>query len=451
MYKVRMLCHKSLQPTLCREITTELQQNHHQHDTVNTRSNTIPKLPSDRNSVTTQLIRHVVQYHLSVALAKRRAIGLHIRGQTKNTNTRNDHPTTDTFRWVNGEGDGLSGLAIDILQGGNIAVVMSSASWVQHYQEAITIAIQKVLLHQLLQQHLQNEQVAAMDQTHHMSSSSSSTTYDSVQVIWKSTQSRLQQDGYEFPSPNDGTWLEPDPIPQHETQRVICRENGILYATYPFADGQKTGVYCDQRDNRLMVAKHCYNKRVLDLCTYHGGFALNALLNGNARYVTAVDSSANAIAALQENAQLNEIPTTQLECIQSDITRFLQTECHGSNSEERQYDVVILDPPKLAPSMAALEKGRRKYHGLNRDAIKVINQRAGGLLCTCTCSAAMTQKEGGQYFVNMVHAAAMAAQRQVTLLQVSGAAPCHVESPIAWPAGSYLTAALFYVHPIESN
>jgi 23S rRNA (cytosine1962-C5)-methyltransferase len=154
-----------------------------------------------------------------------------------------------------------------------------------------------------------------------------------------------------------------------------------------------------------------------------------------------VDSSADAIAACRRNLELNNVAA---ELVQSDVTVFLQ----ATFAQQREYDVVVLDPPKLAPSSASLDKARRKYHGLNRDAIKVVSQQDGGLLVSCSCSAAMTQKDGGQYFLSMVHGAALAAGRQVTLLSVSGAASCHAQSPIAWPAGAYLTAAVFFVHPV---
>ena len=107
-----------------------------------------------------------------------------------------------------------------------------------------------------------------------------------------------------------------------------------------------------------------------------------------------------------------------------------------------------IHPAKLAPSVSGLDRAKRKYHGLNRDALKLVDPVKGGLLLTCTCSAAMTQKDGGQYFLNMVQQAAIAAGRRVTLLQTSGAAPCHTASPASFPAGSYLMAALFYVSPL---
>jgi 23S rRNA G2069 N7-methylase RlmK/C1962 C5-methylase RlmI len=224
---------------------------------------------------------------------------------------------------------------------------------------------------------------------------------------------------------------------------VLSTENGILYETYPTADGQKTGVYSDQRQNRLMMASHCRDRRVLDLCCYTGGFSLNALIHGPAAHCTAVDSSPVAIAAATANAQRNNIDPERISFHQDDVTTFLQRSIH----RKEYYDVVILDPPKLAPKVQVLERATRKYHALNRDAAGVISPTTGGLLLTCTCSAAMTQAEGGQYFLRMVSMAAQAAGRQVTLLSVHGAAPCHTQSPMAFPASNYLTAALFFVHP----
>lgn len=105
-------------------------------------------------------------------------------------------------------------------------------------------------------------------------------------------------------------------------------------------------------------------------------------------------------------------------------------------------------PRSLRHLYQAWTAQNEKYHGLNRDALKLIDTELGGLLMTCTCSAAMTQESGGQYFLNMVQQAALAAGRRITLLRVSGAAPCHTQSPASFPAGNYLTAAIFYVAPL---
>ena len=97
--------------------------------------------------------------------------------------------------------------------------------------------------------------------------------------------------------------------------------------------------------------------------------------------------------------------------------------------------------------MSGLDRASRKYHSLNRDAIKLINDDTGGILVTCTCSGAMTQKNGGQFFLETVKGAALAAGKHITLLQKNGAAPCHTVCPASYPAGSYLTVAVFHVSP----
>ncbi|GKY91790.1 hypothetical protein MPSEU_000150700 [Mayamaea pseudoterrestris] len=388
LYKIRILCHRYMQPQLYAQV--------------------LSVSPSDGLSL-------ILKHHLAMARIKRLALGL----------GDNDSATsTDTFRLVHGEGDGLSGLAVDIV-GPNVAVVMSSAAWCQVHRETIERALEEVL--------------------------ATSKSKQTPTIVWKTTPSRLLQDGYAPVDDGDSHITTADgegslDIAEQKLAMngsVICMENGIKYQTHPFASvGQKTGVYCDQRENRWNLAQLCNDKRVLDLCCYHGGFALNALVNGGAKEATLVDSSADAITVCRENAHLNDcIDKTTL--VHADITEWMQ----AAFRRDENFDVVVLDPPKLAPSEKLLEKARRKYHGINRDAIKLVSQVHGGLLLTCTCSAAMTQKDGGQCFLDMVHGAALAAGRQVTLMRVSGAASCHTQSPVAWPAGAYLTAALFFVHP----
>jgi 23S rRNA G2069 N7-methylase RlmK/C1962 C5-methylase RlmI len=369
LYKVRILCSTFVNPVLHKRIL---------------------KCPSAQEAM-----REILLHHFQVALQTRRVLNLPSASYT------------DTYRLVHGEGDCLSGLAVDMID--STAVVMSSAGWCQVHRDVITETLLGVLP-------------------------------DGTNLVWKTTANRLQQDGYDLKQ-EEGT-RESSDDDSVEDQMVPSLENGIKYRTYPYTPGQKTGIYSDQRDNRKMVAEYCQGKRVLDLCCYHGGFSLNAVVNGGAASVTGVDSSADAIEASRANAELNGCADGQVEFVQSDISNFLQ-ESFG----QREYDVVVLDPPKLAPSVATLDKARRKYHSFNRDALKLISGD-GGLILTCTCSAAMTQKDGGQYFLSMVHQAALSAGRQVTLVKKAGAASCHTQSPISWPAGDYLTAALFYVHPI---
>lgn len=357
MYRVRILCHSQL--------------------------NTNLKLES---MDPTDALDTVLAMQFAKALDTRRVMGL-------------PSEETDTYRLVNGEGDGVSGLAVDIV-GGKNAVVMSSAAWCEVHKLIIIDALRKIL--------------------------------PEHEIIWKTTPSRLRQDGYEV---GEG---EPD-MSEDETFPVIATENGIKYQTFPLQKGQKTSVYCDQRENRLNLAKLCEGKRVLDLCCYHGGFSLNAAKN-KAALVTGVDSSQDAIDTCVANAELNNFGEI-VQFVKSDIAVFMK-ECN------EKYDVIVLDPPKLAPSMSSLNKASKKYHSLNRDALKLMSDD-GGLFMTCTCSSAMTQKDGGNFFLQTVQQASLAARRQVTLVRVSGAASCHTQSPASFPAGNYLTAALFYVHALN--
>jgi len=397
LYRIRLLNHRFLQPDLYRQLCDI----HNEND------------PNEAR------IRCLVEYHVANAVRVRQALGLipstgTAINNTNGSNGNNIHPqtTTNTYRLVNGEGDHLSGLAVDVIN--THAVVMSSAGWCERYRDVI----EEVLRSTLLQE---------------------------TTIVWKTTPARLKQDGYRAISPkkNDNTEVDKDTM-------VVSLENGLEFETYPAADGQKTGVYCDQRENRARLASYCRDKRVLDLCCFTGGFSLLAAADksvsaagGGAAHCTGVDSSPVAIVACRANAKRNQLSSKVVDFVQSDITTFLQQ----ASSSNQEYDVVVLDPPKLAPSAKLLDKARRKYHSLNRDAIKVVDRTHGGLFLTCTCSAAMTQAEGGQYFLRTVQAAALSASRTVTLLSAHGAAACHTQSPAAFPASAYLTAALFYVHP----
>jgi 23S rRNA G2069 N7-methylase RlmK/C1962 C5-methylase RlmI len=422
LYRVRFLCHRFLQTPLYQSL-------------------------SETCTSPSQALVSILEHHLQVAL-KSRIHALNLQSFHLKTRSSPHVPLTDTFRWINGEGDHLSGLAIDVIN--RAVVVMSSAAWVQIHRESIIQAIQAVM------------------------------PVESKDIIWRTTDNRLAQDGYVVDksqggkrkgSNKDDTREDSEESSDalelnsgsdsgsnrlheiyavhdvNEGEMIVSTENGVQYEVYPLSSsgGQKTSVYCDQRENRYSLAQLCVDKRVLDLCCYHGGFSLNAAVNGNATLCIGVDSSEEAIATCERNTILNNCQD-KVSFIKSDVTEYMQE----AYLRGAKFDVIVLDPPKLAPSVTALDKARRKYHSLNRDAIKLIDATNGGLLMTCTCSAAMTQKDGGRYFLEMVQGAALAAGRQVTLLRVSGAASCHTQSPISWPAGAYLTAALFYVHPMST-
>ncbi|MDH5825497.1 class I SAM-dependent rRNA methyltransferase [Sphingobacterium sp. SG20118] len=158
-------------------------------------------------------------------------------------------------------------------------------------------------------------------------------------------------------------------------------ENGIRYQVN-IVDGQKSGFYCDQRENRALTAHYVKGKKVLDCFCYSGGFTLNAF-RGGAASVTSVDSSALAIETLNRNMILNGYDTTNYTAIQSDVNKQLKIFAEGNE----KFDVIILDPPKYAPSRSSLERASRAYKDLNRRGLMLLE--SGGLLATFSCSGAM--------------------------------------------------------------
>lgn len=374
VYRVRILCHATTNLALAKQV---------------------------KDCVTSeQALSLILVDRFLNALAVRQALGL-------------PSADTDTYRLVNGEGDGISGLAVDVL-GGKVAVVMASAAWCELWKDVLMDSLRSALLRHPIY------------------------SVSPLEIVWKTTPSRLAQDGLKLEKPEDLPGGTADVRP------VITMESGIQYTTYPYDQGQKTGVYCDQRENKFHMAQLCSGKRVLDLCCYHGGFSLTAKLIGKATSCVGVDSSQDAIDICRANAALNGI-SEGIEFVKADISQYMK----DADSAKTTFDVIVLDPPKLAPSANDLDRAVRKYHSLNRDALKLFAPE-GGLFMTCTCSAAMTQKDGGQYFLQMVQQAALSAGRQVTLLRTSGAAACHTQSPASFPAGAYLTAALFHVSAVDA-
>jgi 23S rRNA (cytosine1962-C5)-methyltransferase len=190
----------------------------------------------------------------------------------------------------------------------------------------------------------------------------------------------------------------------HPPERVEVIENGIKY-NINIAEGQKSGFYCDQRDNRKIVAAHAKGKKVLDCFSYTGGFTLNSL-HTDAASVTAVDSSVLAIETLKENVLLNNFDAEKVTTIASDVNKQLRK----FREEGEFFDLVVLDPPKYAPSRSALDKASRAYKDLNRLGMLLLNK--GGLLATYSCSGAMNMET----FKQVIAWAALDAGKQVQFI-----------------------------------
>lgn len=215
----------------------------------------------------------------------------------------------------------------------------------------------------------------------------------------------------------------------HPPERVEVKENEIRY-NINIAEGQKSGFYCDQRDNRKITASHANGKKVLDCFCYTGGFTLNCLQNGAAA-VTAVDSSALAIETLKENIRLNKLDAAKVTAIQSDVNKQLRV----FKETGELFDIVILDPPKYAPSRSALDKASRAYKDLNRLGMQLLN--GGGLLATFSCSGAMDMET----FKQVLAWAALDAGKKVQFINQL----CQPEDhPVraSFPEGEYLKGLL---------
>jgi 23S rRNA (cytosine1962-C5)-methyltransferase len=212
-------------------------------------------------------------------------------------------------------------------------------------------------------------------------------------------------------------------------ENVEVKENGIVY-NINIAEGQKSGFYCDQRDNRKIVASYAKGKKILDCFSYTGGFTLNSLHNG-ASSVTSVDSSALAIETLRENIKLNNLDATKHIAIQSDVNKQLR----AFREQEEKFDIIVLDPPKYAPSRSALDRASRAYKDLNRLAMLLLND--GGLLATYSCSGAMNMET----FKQVLAWAALDAGKQVQFIYQF----CQPEDhPVraSFPEGEYLKGLL---------
>ncbi|GMH07950.1 hypothetical protein Nepgr_009790 [Nepenthes gracilis] len=298
---------------------------------------------------------------------------------------------TNAYRLINSEGDRLSGLIVDIFD--DVAVVASSAAWVEKYKPEIEACIIKI------------------SGINH--------------INWRQSIEMLKEEGLDLSSLKEA----PPPPP---LSRVKVKENGIYYAIS--LEGQKTGFYADQRENRQFISTISEGQRVLDICCYSGGFALNAAIGG-ATHVTGIDSSLPALELANENISLNNLNAERILFLRQDATEFMKDAALRNES----WDIVVLDPPKLAPRKTVLRNASGMYRNLNALAMRLTIR--GGLLMTCSCSGAMTQSG---VFMRILQGAASMAGRKVTVVRQSGAACDHPIDP-SYPEGAYLSNILLRV------
>ncbi len=314
---------------------------------------------------------------ISVAFDVRRTLGLV------------DNPETDCYRLVHGEGDGLPGLVVDIY--GHTAVVQCHSVGMYRSRLEIAAAIRTVY---------GNKIEAVYDKS-------------SQTLPFKADLGAV--DGY--------LWGGPVAVPQ------VVSEHGERFLVN-WEQGQKTGFFLDQRENRELVKRYARGRTVLNTFCYTGGFSVYAL-SGGAREVCSVDSSERAVALATENIRLNFGDGAVHSEVAADAVEYLR------NIGDR-YDLIILDPPAFAKHHKVLGNAMQGYKRLNARALSQI--RAGGILFTFSCSQAVSK----ELFRTTVFSAAAIAGRKVRILhQLTQPADHPID--IYHPEGEYLKGLVLYV------
>ncbi|MGM0647402.1 MAG: class I SAM-dependent rRNA methyltransferase [Bacteroidota bacterium] len=267
---------------------------------------------------------------------------------------------TNAFRLVFAEGDGLPGLIIDIYD--DIAVFQT---------HSVGMHLLKPLLIEFLGE-LMGEDLSAV--------------YDKS----SDTMMRMARE-----QTNNGFLLG-------DKASTVIKENGLLFHV-DVEQGQKTGYFLDQRDNRYLLGQYSEGKRVLNMYSYTGGFSVFAL-QGGAGQVVSVDSSARAMALTEENIRLNKLPEQNHKAVTGDALDYLK------EMDADAFDVIVLDPPAFAKSRSARHNAIQGYKRINALAMDKI--QPGGLLFTFSCSMVVDRR----LFYDTITAAAIQSGRQVSVL-----------------------------------
>jgi 23S rRNA (cytosine1962-C5)-methyltransferase len=233
--------------------------------------------------------------------------------------------------------------------------------------------------------------------------------------------------GLEGLAPATG-WLHGSPA-----DGLTIEENGVRLGV-DVVGGHKTGFYLDQRDNRALLGQLAAGKGVLNCFCYTGGFSLQALAGGAAS-VLSIDSSGPALAQARANLALNPgLPVDRAEWLEADVFLALR----DFRKAGRSFDLIVLDPPKFAPSAAHADRAARAYKDINLLGFRLL--RPGGLLMTYSCSGGI----GLELFQKIVAGAAQDAGSAARIVRrLAGAA----DHPVAldFPEGEYLKGLLVQV------
>jgi len=227
----------------------------------------------------------------------------------------------------------------------------------------------------------------------------------------------------------EGLPVRSGPLRGTPEEIVTVGENGLAFKA-DIAHGHKTGFYLDQRANRARIGQLARDREVLNCFSYTGGFAVYALAGG-ATSVLSLDASGDALALGAENVRLNGLPEDRAQWLEGDAFKTLRK----FRDEGRKFDLVILDPPKFAPTAAHAEKAARGYKDINLMGFKLL--RPGGLLATFSCSGGIDDA----LFQKIVAGAALDAGVDASILEWLHQGADHPVS-LAFPESAYLKGLL---------
>lgn len=298
-----------------------------------------------------------------------------------------ESPTNNVYRLVHGEGDDLPGLVVDYYAG--VAVVQFHSVGMFLERENIAKALVEVL-------------------------------GDKITAIYDKSESTLPFKA-EIEPHNGYLYGKAD--------NFIALENGLKF-NVDWLEGQKTGFFVDQRENRSLLEKYARDKNVLNMFCYTGGFSFYAM-RGGAKLVHSVDVSARAIELANRNVELNFPGDTRHEAFAEEAFKFLE-------NSYNKYDLIILDPPAFAKHQNMLNNAIQGYKKLNRKGIEVV--KPGGIIFTFSCSQVMTK----DLFRQTVFTAAANTGRRVRILHQLTQPADHPVS-IYHPEGEYLKGLVLYV------
>ena len=293
-----------------------------------------------------------------------------------------DFTQTNAFRVIHGEGDGIPGLIIDFYH--NHWVIQAHSTGIFQAMEAIAQAIQQAFP-------------------------------DHCETIYCKSSGTLPQTGTDY-------------FLFGNTPETIAQENGISFHVN-WVEGQKTGFFLDQRDNRKLLGSFSKDKKVLNTFCYTGGFSIYAMEAG-AELVTSVDISQKAVDLASRNMELN-FPGANHTAVASDVFEFMR-------SHHQHYDVIVLDPPAFAKSIKSKHTATQAYKRLNVAGLKALAPK--GILFTFSCSQVIDDV----LFYNTVAAAAIESGRTIRVLHKLTQGPDHPTN-IYHPEGHYLKGLVLYV------